>query len=251
MELKRRTFQGISNIILFNRHFYILAAVILISLSILTQFFSHSWQLASLVVIILIGSTLFLSILISFYVYDLSDLYQLKWLPEKINGDILNITAGFDESSDIIKSGKQYNKLITCDFFDPRKHTEKSILRARKAYPLQQNSIRVSTNKLPFPDNSFECCHAFLSAHEIRDNKERNIFFKELNRITKSNGQIFITEHLRDFPNFIAYTLGFFHFHSKSTWLRNFKESHLKVIREIKTTPFITTFILEKDGDTF
>jgi ubiquinone/menaquinone biosynthesis C-methylase UbiE len=194
--------------------------------------------------------TISISLLVSFYVYDLSGLYQLKWLPNSDNKRILSINAGFDETSDIIKSKFPFSKLTICDFYDPEKHTEVSIKRARKSYPPLADTIQVSTEQLPFPDSSFDYTLVILAAHEIRDEKERVHFFKELNRVTSPTGQVFLTEHLRDLNNFMAYTIGFFHFHPRKSWLRTFDQSKLRVSREIKTTPFITTFILEKNGDT-
>ena len=85
---------------------------------------------------------------------------------------------------------------------------------------------------------------------KIINKRERVLIFSELSRVTKPTGLIFVTEHLRDFNNFIAYSLGFFHFHSKTSWLTTFEKSKLKVKNEPKTTPFITTFILEQNGDT-
>lgn len=93
-----------------------------------------------------------------------------------------------------------------------KKHTEVSIKRARKVYPPFSNTTSVQTNYLPFADETFDLTVAILSAHEIRNEEERILFFKELNRITESSGEIIITEHLRDFNNFMAYTIGFFTF---------------------------------------
>ena len=84
-----------------------------------------------------------------------------------------------------------------------------------------------------------------VSAHEIRDENERVVFFEELKRSLKVNGKIVVTEHLRDVPNFLAYTIGFFHFHSKSSWMRTFRRANLKVLQEAKITPFLTTFVLQ------
>ncbi len=42
--------------------------------------------------------------------------------------------------------------------------------------------------------------------------KKELSFFNELNRVLKPNGQIVVTEHLRDLNNFLAYNIGFFHF---------------------------------------
>src|SRR5690606_25188876 len=100
-------------------------------------------------------------------------------------------------------------------------------------------------------ENTFDKSIAIFSAHEIRNEKERVQFFKELNRTTKPTGQVLVTEHLRDWKNFLVYTIGFLHFYSRKTWLRTFEQADLTVKQEIKTTPFITTFILEKNGNTF
>lgn len=250
MELNRKPFQGVMNIIRFNWHFYVIAGVMLFALF----YFRHHLplQIQSIVrwLSVLAILTIVVSLLVSFYVYDFSDLYALNWLPDIAGKKVININAGFDETSEIIKNKFPGTELIICDFYDSGKHTEISIKRARKAYPPLVNTIQVSTDNLPFKDNTFDAVLAILSAHEIRDEKERILFFKELNRITQPAGQIIVTEHLRDFNNFLAYTIGFFHFHSKTTWLNTFRQSSLAIKSKIKTTPFITTFILEKHGNT-
>jgi len=250
MEVKRKPFQGVLNIIRFNWHFYLLAGLLLIGLLCFRLTLPQIIQPVALWLSILAILTLSLSLLISFHIYDRSDLYTLNWLPNSDNKKVLNINAGFDETSEIIKSKYPDTELTICDFYNPDKHTEISIERARKAYPPSPTTIQVSTDKLPFQENFFDYTLAILSAHEIRDSRERIQFFKELNRVTKPRGQIFVTEHLRDINNFAIYTVGFFHFFSKTTWVNTFKKSNLKVKSEIKTTPFITTFILIKDGDT-
>lgn len=250
MEIKRKPFQGLINIISFNRHFYISAGAGIIALLALIPSLPEMIQPVLFWLLLLVCITIIVSLLVSFFVYDLSDFYQLKWLPNSNNKRILNINAGFDESSEIIMQKFPDSELITCDFYDPEKHTEISIKRARRAYPPCTNTIRVSTNRLPFQNDSFDFTLAILTAHEIRDEIERVHFFKELNRVTKPDGQIFITEHLRDLNNFFAYTIGFFHFYSKTNWLCIFNQANLKVKCEVKSTPFITTFTLIKNGDT-
>ncbi|MCX2680716.1 methyltransferase domain-containing protein [Galbibacter sp. EGI 63066] len=217
MELKRKPFQGVLNIIHFNWHFFLLSALVLIVLTLLKNQFSETIQDVLIIGVIITTFTITISLLVSFYIYDLSDLYQLKWLKNSGSNKILNINAGFDETSEIIKNKFNNADLTICDFYNPSKHTEVSIKRARRTYPPHPKTISVQTDQLPFPENTFDKTLAILSAHEIRDKQERAQFFKELNRITKSSGQIFVTEHLRDLNNFLAYTIGFLHFHSKSS----------------------------------
>ena len=250
MELKREPLQGVGNIIRFNWPFYVAAFSVIIAIVFFKHHLPGPVQPVVLGLAYLAAITIGVSLLVSFYVYDVSNLYQLNWLPDLNNRRILTINAGFDETSAMIKTKYPNSELVICDFFDPKKHTETSIKRARKAYPPAENTIRVTTAHLPFPDHAFDEVLAILSAHEIRDPLERIGFFKELYRVTKPGGKMYVTEHVRDLNNFIAYTIGFFHFHSKAAWLRTFNEANLSVKLEIKTTPFITTFMLEKHGNT-
>lgn len=247
MALKRKPLQGVLNIIRFNWHFYFVAVVVLTALLFYQYHLPVQIQPFAFWLALLASLTIIASLLVSFYIYDL---YELKWIPDFKDKYILNINAGFDETSQIIKNKFPNSHVTISDFYNPKEHTEISIKRARKIYPPLPSTIQVLTEDLPFPDNSFDYSLAILTAHEIRDEKERIKFFKELRRITKSTGLILITEHLRDINNFLAYTIGFFHFHSKSTWHQTFEQANLIVKREIKSTPFITTFILEHNGDT-
>lgn len=250
MEIRRKPFQGVWNIIRFNWHFYAIVLLVFSLVFLFKGFLSVNYQIILQIGAFIMLAITAISLLVSYYIYDVSDLYQLKWIKISGNKKIININAGFDETSELIKQINPKIDLTVCDFYDEKKHTEVSIKRGRKAYPPFSNTISVQTNYLPFADETFDLTVAILSAHEIRNEEERILFFKELNRITKSSGEIIITEHLRDFNNFMAYTIGFFHFHSRKTWLKTFRESNLIVNKEIKTTPFITIFILRKDGST-
>jgi len=193
-----------------------------------------------------------MSLVVSFYVYDISDLYKLTWLnninvtPEDL---MLNIHAGFDETSALLKNKFGDCKLVALDFYDPSKHTEISIRRARKAYHPYPNTKSTSTTNIPLSNNSADVIFAILSSHEIRDPEELAGFFRELKRVLKTKGQIVVAEHLRDPANLLAYNLGAFHFHSRHTWLKAFAASGLKVTSEKRITPFITAFILAHDSD--
>lgn len=250
LELKRKPFLGVLNIIRFNWHFYAIASLFLGALVLSISFLPATVQTAAYWAISLAILSIATSLIASYFVYDLSDLYQLKWLENLDGKKVLNIMAGFDETSSIIKSKYKNVDLTVCDFYDSNRHTEVSIKRARKAYPPLAETVEVSTRKLPFTNDSFDKSLVILSAHEIRDKEERILFFKELNRVTTTAGQILVTEHLRDASNFLAYTFGAFHFYSKNSWLQTFSAANLIVVKEIKTTPFVSTFILKKNGGT-
>jgi ubiquinone/menaquinone biosynthesis C-methylase UbiE len=248
----RKPLQGVWNIIRFNWHFYFIATLLLVILVVIATQLSHTnfakWQPYVFAMFFCATLPLIISLLVSFYVYDVSELYSFSWLDKFITSNpekILTINAGFDETSPIIQAKLNKAALTLCDFYNPQKHTEVSIKRARKAYPPNPQTIVVETTNLPFETQSFDKIFAVLSAHEIRNEAERVIFFAELRRITKPDGYIFVTEHLRDFNNFLAYTIGFLHFYSHKSWLQTFENAGLTVQQEIKITPFISTFVVK------
>jgi ubiquinone/menaquinone biosynthesis C-methylase UbiE len=249
MEVKRKPFEGVSNIMRFNWHFYVFALVSILLAITLSLFLLSPYSVILQGIAILSAIVIIISLGISYYIYDVSRLYEMQWLPDLSHKKILIVNAGFDEISLLVHSKFPQAEKTVIDFYNPLQHTEVSIARARKAYPSFPGTISVSTEKLILNESQFDVIIAMLSTHEIRSIRERIIFFRELNRVLKNNGQIFVTEHLRDLPNFLAYTVGFFHFHSKEKWMKTFEESALSVHSIEKTTPFISTFILNKNGN--
>ncbi len=244
---KRKSFQGVCNIIRFNWHFYVLVLILVVLLTFLIPSIWIKFSIFAYIAAMGIFSVTLISLLVSYYVYDYSKLYALKWLGDLDHKKVVTIHAGFDETSTIIEEKFKHIDLTICDFYDPKKHTEVSIKRARKAYQPHPDTIEISTTKLPFKNNAFDVAILILSAHEIRDKEERIQFFKEVKRVTRAEGKVFVTEHLRDRYNFLAYTIGFLHFYSRKVWKETFRKAQLSIQDEIQSTVFITTFILEHD----
>lgn len=251
MEAMRKPFQGVLNIIRFNWHFYVIALIVVFLLLIIANQLSNSFQTLLYIIASLILISTSISLLASFYIYDLSGLYNLTWITK--NGSekiIVNINAGFDETSVLLKSKFETAELLALDFYDPKKHTEVSIKRARKAYPEFPKTKQIKTSDLKLDKNSIDKIFVIFSAHEIRNDIEKLTFFKELNRVIKPSGEIYIMEHLRNLPNFLVYTFGFFHFYPKHSWLKIFEKANFTIQEELKLNPFISTFILRKNGNT-
>jgi ubiquinone/menaquinone biosynthesis C-methylase UbiE len=237
----RKPLQGVRNIIRFNWHFYLFA------FGLITVLIVASSSLGSVIygwIAWLIALPVIVSLLVSLYVYDLSGFYRLNWLDTIPAGqNIVNINAGFDEISELLHQKFPENTLTVFDFYNPELHTEVSIKRARKAYPPYTGTIAITTSSIPLADNFADKILLVFAAHEIRNPAERINFFFELNRILKPNGEIIIIEHLRDVPNFLAYTIGFLHFASRKTWYETFKAAGFNV-KETKINPFVSKFIL-------
>jgi len=247
----RKPFQGVWNIVRFNWHFYVLAVLAAVILLGVNAWFPGWYSPYVYPLLALGGVVTVVSLLVSFYVYDLSPLYSLSWLEgvQIIDDDILvNIHAGFDETSVLLKKRFPKADLRVFDFYDPAKHTEVSIERARKAYPPYPGTLKVETDQILLPSGAADAVFLLLAAHEIRNDDERVVFFCEVRRLLKTDGVVVVVEHQRDLPNFLAYNIGFFHFLSKNTWLETFEKSNLHLEKKSKITPFLTVYILNKHG---
>jgi len=245
VKIKHR-FQGVRNIIMFNRHLFMIP----IAVTAIVCFLLFYLDLNALTLIILngiLGITLIptlISIFCSYYIYDVSSLYELKFLKHANDEKILNIIAGFDETSVIIKERFPNTNLTICDFFYSIDGTTRSIQRAHDIYPMYNETLAVNFNEFPFKDNTFDTINIFMAAHELRKERDRVDFFKEVKRTLKPSGKIFVTEHLRNTANAIAFNFGSFHFFSENNWKKVFHLAGLDVLTDHPNTLFIKTFEL-------
>lgn len=261
--LKRKPLQGTVNIIRFNWHFYLFALVLILILQLpgmlpgsLSIFGNGNLKqgvvTAANIISLVVPGLLMISLFVSAYIYDLSGLYDLQWL--KISPAprrIVNIHAGFDETSGIIHKKFPAAELQVFDFYDPVKHTEVSVKRARKAYPSFPGTRAVRTEDLPLGKSSADLVLLLFSAHEIRKEEERIRFFSQLKDGLAHDGKILVVEHLRDTPNFLAYSFGFFHFFPRKTWKECFLKAGFEQCHAKKLNPFITLYTLQKNGTSY
>ena len=190
---------------------------------------------------------LIMPLIVSAYVYDFSGYYDFNWLRKYNISDsgtkqILNINAGFDETSFIIKNIFPQSDLKLFDFYNAEQHTEQAIIRARKVSLVYPDTQQIISNSIPLKDNSVDIIFLLSAVHEIRSQEEKVQFLKECLRLCKADGKVIMVEHLRDFPNFAAFTIGFTHFFSKTTWEKAFTDAGFTSFQETKFTPFMSIF---------
>lgn len=241
--------QGVYNIIRFNWHFFVIAMSGIIALLLLAKYLPPILQVLVIMVAGGMLITIITSLAVSYYVYDRSNLYTLNWLPAILSGPqahIVNIHAGFDETSVLLAKKYPDASLTVFDFYDPRLHTEVSIHRARKAYPPYPGTQTINTAHIPLEENTADHICLILAAHEIRNDEERAKFFTQLKWALRPGGAITVVEHLRDINNFMAYNIGAFHFLSHHTWHNTFTQAGLRIDNKFSLTPFIAVYILKK-----
>lgn len=251
--MKRYFGQGVVQVVRFNWPMYVVAFVMVLAGWLGCRLLPGLWSLIAGVVACVVALLVFLSLAATCYAYDLTGLYDFEWLDRlhlQKGACLVNIHAGFDESSGILAERFPDADLKVFDFYDPDVHTEPSIERARNLFPPYPGTRRIDAGSIPLGSGSATAIFVLFAAHEIRNPKERSLFFREAHRVLAEGGRVFVLEHLRDLPNAIAYHFGVFHFHPREAWLLNFREAGLKVEEEVKLNHLMTLFKLSAYGNT-
>lgn len=243
---ERKKFQGVLNILSFNRHFYIIGLGVLAALF-ASRFFIQWPAILFWMIVVAFLYGFIMPLIVSAYVYDFSGYYSMQWLKNLISRDeridlIVNINAGFDETSFILKNRFPSSDLRVFDFYDAARHTEPAIKKARKVSLVYPNTELVASDFIPLKDKTADIVFLLSAAHEIRSYEEKVRFLKECHRLCKPDGKVIMVEHLRDLPNFMAFSVGFTHFFSRSVWRTAFASAGFSSFQETKFTPFMSIF---------
>lgn len=249
LKAQRKPLEGVTNIVRFNWPFYSIALILVFGYLAFVYSRPLPGQLVPINVLAgLVFNWFFLSLFVSLFVYDLSGLYRFEWLLKNVKDRprrILNLHAGFDETSKGLHILFPQAEITVFDFYSPKRSTEPSIARAR-ALRVNEESVSVDIVGWQLEDNSQDLVQVFMSAHELREPADREVFFSEIRRVLKPGGQLVIVEHLRDVANFVAFGPGFFHFYPRSEWLRLAEKCGFALSKEESITMFVRVFFLCK-----
>lgn len=249
--LARRSLQGVTQIIRYNWTYYVVALIALAAGSVAASRLPLPASLTCILWLAL-GLTAFWtlsSILVSFYAYDCSPLYKWQWLRELFESHPqawVNVHAGLDETTAVLRALFPASTGRIFDIYDPGKMTERSIERARQSCGTIEPSEKADFTALPIGNSECDAVFLIFAAHEIRDSAGRLEFFKELRRILKPGAKLVLVEHLRDAWNFGAYGPGFWHFYSRAEWVRSAENASLSIHAERSITPFVRCLVFVK-----
>ncbi|MGB7325536.1 MAG: class I SAM-dependent methyltransferase [Rubripirellula sp.] len=249
MNIENSRFPMTKLVVLFNWHFFLIAALVCVAGVIAFAMVPIPW--IRVVLGIGVMSAIYFivaSVIASYFVYDHSDLYRLdRWpdrvIPEGATAAAL-VHAGFDPASQKLIRKYPHLHWSVLDFFDSETTTERSIRTARKLFPPANDEIQIKATQWPVHDGSQDVIFAISAAHEIRNDQERAIFFQEAKRCLKPTGRMVVIEQLRDSRNFLVFGAAVLHFLSHRTWLKSFRAGGLKTIDEFWMSPWMKTFVL-------
>lgn len=190
----------------------------------------------------------FVSLSVSWYIYDRSHLQSGWWITALLPSSVKNwstVHAGLDAEVDLepVMPGACSARL---DIFDSSLMTSGSIERARGRTAPAKAALPCSPTSLPLEGDACDAIIVAFVAHEIRDQNARECFFGELRRCVRPGGRVVLVEHLRDVNNFLAFGPGWLHFQPRSEWLRLAARADLTIASEIRVTPWIMALSLER-----
>ncbi len=245
----RGKWQGMWIVARFNWPFYLAALAILMA-SIAGYLLLTSFALKLACGFALVGSAyfVFVSLGVSHFIYDCSDLYRWGWLDRALHGvpmrQAVFCHSGFDEASAALreKFGNVQWRLL--DHYDEKLMTERSIRRARAMFPPGPGTLPARYDAWPLAAESADVVFGLLAIHELRSEAERIAWLAECRRCLRKDGRLLLVEHVRDMANFLAFGPGFLHFHSIASWRRCWECAGFRSVDQFCVTPFIRVFVL-------
>jgi SAM-dependent methyltransferase len=244
---------GVRQIVRFNWPYYAAGAAVVLPTPLIVPLLPGGAHVHAIVyAVIAVGAFWMVGSLgASWLIYDRSRLMTGDWIREALGyrpRTWLNIHAGLDELTPILRMRLPRSRGRVFDIFDAREMPEPSIGRARGTL-VGTDSERVDFRHLPLPTGAMDTVFLLLSAHELRTHEARCALFREIHRVLKPDGCVLVAEHLRDAANVLAFGPGAWHFHSRATWTRGFVATAFGIYDEFSITPFIRVFVLRRLGD--
>jgi SAM-dependent methyltransferase len=245
--LTRGPYQGVVQILQFNRRMYAATTATLMVCWLAAALLPVAGRIALLIASAPAAFWLATSLAVSHYVYDRFPLYDLRWLERallRMPRRWLNVHSGWDETSELLASVFPGAEGNAADIFDAQVMTEASI---RRAHRMNRSTLKAKParyDELPFDSGSFDAAFAIFAAHELRRHDQRVQLFREIARVLAPGGELVLIEHARDWGNFLAFGPGFLHFFSPHAWRSVARGAGLMVRAEFRMTRFVRVYLL-------
>jgi len=244
----RGQFDGVLQIVRYNWTLYIVAVLVSTLVVFLVDVVHPPAALAGLLILGALAAVfwLALSLAVSHYVYDRSDLYRWEWIRDRAAPNprhVVNIHAGLDETSLALQEMYPAAEVTILDIYDPAEMPEPSIARARREARSALASVNADFRRLPLETASADLVTVIFVAHELRRAASKEAFFREASRVIRPGGRLLLVEHLRDGWNLVAFGPGAFHFFPRQEWLRVAGATGFQLADEFSRTVFVRAFV--------
>lgn len=240
---------GVANIVRFNWPYYAVSSAVLVASSVLWFVVEGTTPRLALGLAALVSAHfVVVSLVVSHFVYDRSDLYRWQWLARATQGTrprrVIYCHTGFDEASLEIRERLGPTAWQVLDHFDPEVIREASVRRARSLFPPTPGTATAPFDRWLVSTGSTDLIIALLAIHELRSESERSAWFKESRRCLSPDGRLILVEHVRDLANGLAFGPECLHFHTRMSWRRCWEFAGFQSKDEFRVTPFVRVFVL-------
>src|SRR5437879_11538854 len=244
----RGQFDCVLQLVRYNWTLYIVAVLVSMLVVLLVDVVHPPAALAGLLILGALAAVfwLALSLAVSHYVYDRSDLYRWEWIRERTAANprhVVNIHAGLDETSFALQKMYPAAEVTILDIYDPAEMPEPSIARARREARSPLPSVNADFRPLPLETASSDLVTVIFVAHELRRAAAKEAFFREASRVLQPGGRLLLVEHLRNGWNLAAFGPGAFHFFPRHEWLRVAGATGFQPGEEFSRTVFVRAFV--------
>lgn len=188
-----------------------------------------------------------LSVLASWWVYDLSPLRHWRFLEGMLPSPphrVLLVVAGFDEVSTALRRALPGSVV---DVVDVVRSPDASVRRARRLYPTPAPVVapddlgrEVRAGARP----GYDLVLFAQSAHELRDPQQRVTALRRARQALGPGGSVVVVEHHRDLANVVAFGPGAWHFETTGTWRRAEAGAGLRRRSAARVTPLVRVEVL-------
>ena len=189
------------------------------------------------------------SLAVSHWVYDRSEIADWSFIPPLLADrpcTWTNVHSGFDETTVHLRRLFPGSQATVIDLFDARAMTERSIHRARRAYPPSRGALAAQPHSLPVASDSQNAVFMLFAAHEVRSLETRRQLFCEAFRVLAPGGRAVLVEHTRDLANGLAFGPGYWHFFPNRQWRWLVEQAGFTLRSESRITPLVRCYVLEK-----
>jgi ubiquinone/menaquinone biosynthesis C-methylase UbiE len=247
----RGQFDGVLQIVRYNWTLYLVAIFVCALVVGVVLVIHPPAALAGLLILGAVAAVfwLALSLAVSHYVYDRSDLYRWEWIRERVAPSprqVVNVHAGLDETSLALHEMYPAAEVTILDIYDPAEMPEPSIARARREARSMLASVNADFRGLPLQAASVDLMTLIFVAHELRRPAAKEAFFREASRVLQPEGRLLLVEHLRNAWNLAAFGPGAFHFFPRHEWLRVAHAAGFQLVEEISRTVFVRAFVFRR-----
>jgi len=253
--LSHRHYSGMGATLLYNWPIFVGGVLFSVVILLLSGVVPSPWHWLFMVSGIAMMSLLITILGASYWVYDWGQSRDYDRLAELGNLQeakvVVDITCGKLRGTRGFLPHFIGGHYFLVDIYDETTMTDQALKRARVMEPPLNSQRKIfqrtaQANRIPIPPNWVDIIYCSYSLHELQNEADREIIFKQFTRMLKPGGHLLIAEHDRDWRNFLAFGPGAYTFFATSTWENHFATANLHIKHHERWRGLVNLWVLTR-----